>query len=994
MKKTVNVLVVEDSEEDARLAMETLRRAGFDATHRRVQTAAELASALAKCQWDAVISDLQTPTLPGIDALKIFRSADLDIPFILTSSTLIEDIAVSAIKAGASDYIPKDSLDRLAPVLERELEETRMRAAHRQSQRDLIESEERFRSLTALSSDWYWEQDENLRFTYVSAGFKDKYSDALEIWVGRTLWDLPDWNTNWAAHRATIEARAPFHDVELHRFKHNGRVVCASISGEPKFDGEGRFRGYRGVGKDVTERVSHLEDLLRFRTAMDATGDAITLVNRTTLRFVEVNATAAEMLGYTREELLQMDPAQSSATTRDQIERAYDAIIASETRHNLSETQLRRKDGTLLHVESRQHAQRSGAEWIIVSVARDISERKEAEDKLRRLNRLYAMVSSINALVVRVRGRAELFKSACRIAVEQGEFEMAWIGVVDPSELRIVPTAWSGVDEQAMVAIKGLFSASEGTLQGKTLAARAIREKTAFVSNDVQNDESLSFGKRYAESGIRSMAILPLILSERAIGVLVLYTSKVEFFDKAGLRLLTELAGNVAFAVDHIDKQERLDYLAYFDALTGLANRRLFLDRVTQYIRSAADGGHKLALFLIDLEHFKDFNDTLGRPAGDTLLKLVAEWLTENAGEGTVLGRVDADRFVLALPRVTYEAEVARLIERTIAAFQSHPFQVNGVEYRIAAKVGVVLFPDNGEDADTLFNHAEAALKKAKLSGDRYLFYAQKMTEAVAGRLGLENRLRRALEQEEFVLHYQPKVNLASGRLTGAEALIRWNDPRSGQVPPASFIPVLEEIGLIHEVGRWALRKAVEEYQSWRRANLPAVRIAVNVSPVQLRNSGFIAEIEQVIGSFPDAGAGLELEITESLIMENVNYSILTLAAVRAMGITVAIDDFGTGFSSLSYLSRLPVDTLKIDRAFVLAMTAGPEGLALISVIINLAHALKLNVVAEGVEMEEQLRHLRLLNCDEIQGYLFGKAVPAEVFRQRYLHTRALARAG
>jgi EAL domain-containing protein (putative c-di-GMP-specific phosphodiesterase class I) len=228
-------------------------------------------------------------------------------------------------------------------------------------------------------------------------------------------------------------------------------------------------------------------------------------------------------------------------------------------------------------------------------------------------------------------------------------------------------------------------------------------------------------------------------------------------------------------------------------------------------------------------------------------------------------------------------------------------------------------------------------------------------------------------------------VNLASGKLTSAEALIRWNDPRTGLVPPLQFIPILEETGLIHEVGRWALHKAIEEYLRWRAAGLAAVRIAVNVSPLQLRDRGFVAEIAQVIGIHPLAAAGLELEITESVIMGDVKHSIATLQAIRAMGVTIAIDDFGTGFSSLSYLAKLPVDTLKIDRSFVIGMTVGPEGLALVSTVISLAHALKLKVVAEGVETEEQSSLLRLLDCDEMQGFLFSKPLPVEIFETKFL---------
>jgi diguanylate cyclase (GGDEF)-like protein len=401
-------------------------------------------------------------------------------------------------------------------------------------------------------------------------------------------------------------------------------------------------------------------------------------------------------------------------------------------------------------------------------------------------------------------------------------------------------------------------------------------------------------------------------------------------------------------------------------------------------VRTAARDGHPLALFLVDLERFKNINDSLGRDAGDALLKQVAQWLALKVADVNLLARIDADHFAVVLPVVRQEGSVARLLDKAMDAFEEHPFHLEGGVFRVAAKSGVALFPGDGATADVLFRNAEAALKKAKTSGDRYLFYTQQMTEAVAGKLTLENHLREALGKGEFVLHYQPKVNLASGKLTGAEALIRWNDPRTGLVPPGRFIPILEETGMINEVGRWALRKAVEEYLRWLDAGLPAVRIAVNVSPLQLRNRDFTAEVAQAIAIDARAPAGLELEITENLIMEDVKHSIATLRAIRDLGVTIAIDDFGTGFSSLSYLSKLPVDTLKIDRSFVIEMIA-PEARSLVPAIIGLAHSLKLKVVAEGVETEDQSRLLRLLGCDEMQGFLFGKPVPSEAFEARYL---------
>jgi diguanylate cyclase (GGDEF)-like protein len=578
-----------------------------------------------------------------------------------------------------------------------------------------------------------------------------------------------------------------------------------------------------------------------------------------------------------------------------------------------------------------------------------------------------------------------LFSEACRIATDEGGFRMIWIGLVDHALQKIIPVASVGMRDDFMAQIRDSFTLQEGTALSNTMTARAVREAKPAVANNLESNANVLFHRQHFAAGIRSMAVLPLIIGGAVVGVVALYAYETEFFHEGEMKLLTELTGDIAYAIDHIEKQERLDYLAYYDVLTGLANRALFLERTAQYIRGAASGRRKLALFLIDLERFKNINDSLGRPAGDLLLKQVAQWLTRAVGDANLLARVDADHFGVVLPDIRHMRDAMRLLKKTMLAFLSHPFQLNDAVFRIAAKVGVAVCPNDGTDADTLFKNAESALKKAKLSGDKYLSYSQHMTVADAGRLTLENQLRQALERREFVLYYQPKMNLLSGQVTGAEALLRWNDPLTGLVSPNRIIPILEETGLMHDVGRWALNEAVASYRRWRDAGLQAVCIAVNVSPMQLRNRGFVAEIRNAIAGDPLAAAGLELEITESLIMEDVRASIGSLRAVRELGVRIAIDDFGTGFSSLSYLGRLPVHTLKIDRSFVIDMGAGPEGLALVSTIINLAHSMKLNVVAEGVETEEQSRLLRLLNCDEIQGYWFGHPVPRDVFEAKYL---------
>jgi diguanylate cyclase (GGDEF)-like protein/PAS domain S-box-containing protein len=728
------------------------------------------------------------------------------------------------------------------------------------------------------------------------------------------------------------------------------------------------------------------EALLRFAAAMDASSDAIYLVDRASMGFIYVNQAACLSQARTRDELLALSPAQVFAMPPAALERVYDKLIAGGAGAEPEEVLARGRDNARAWTELRRHAQCSGERWTIVTLVRDITARKEAETGIIHLNRVLAVLSGINALIVRVRSRHELFAEACRIATEQGGFPMIWIGMVDRAAMKIVPVASMGMTEEYLEFVREKLSLHA---LGDSLTALAVRERRPVWANDLEVNSTAIFRAQLMDAGIRSMAVFPLMIVEEVVGVVAWYAAETEFFHSSELKLLTELTGEIAYAIDHIGKQERLDYIAYYDVLTGLANRSLFLERTEQYIRSAGAGRRKLALFLIDLERFKNINDSLGRPAGDALLCQVAQWMIGHVGDANLVARVGPDHFGVVLPDIQRVEGVGRALDRTLQAFLGHAFIVAESVLRISVKVGVALYPEDGTDADTLFKNAESALKGAKSTGARYLCYAEEMTASMAGRLSLENRLRQALERGEFVLHYQPKVNLASGVMTGAEALLRWNDPLTGLVPPNRFIPILEETGLIHEVGQWALQEAVADYRRWRETGLNAVRISVNVSPQQLRNHGFVSEIQRALGADATAASGLELEITESVIMEDVRFSIASLRAIRALGVGIAIDDFGTGFSSLSYLARLPVHTLKIDRSFVIDMTLSSDGLALVSAIINLAHSLKLNVVAEGVETEEQSRLLRLLNCDEMQGFLFSRPLPRESFERKYLTGKA-----
>jgi diguanylate cyclase (GGDEF)-like protein/PAS domain S-box-containing protein len=729
----------------------------------------------------------------------------------------------------------------------------------------LRESEARFRSLTALSADWYWEQDENLRFVDIG---DDAPSSVRAHRVGKTRWDnaTDGDEPKWAAHRAQLEKRLPFRDFEYSRTSLDGVLRHVSVSGLPIFDAGGAFKGYRGVG-------------------------------------------------------------------------------------------------------------------------RDISERQAAEAKIRSLNRVYAVLSGINAAIVRIRDRDQLFREACRVAVEQGGFRMAWIGLLDRQRELVRPVASAGaVGDFFDTAPLAVVEARPG---GHGLVGRALREVESMVSNDIAGDPQRLMKQECAQRGIHSLAVLPLVVAGEPQGVLALYAGEAGFFDAQEMKLLEELAGDIAFAIENIQKAEKIDHLAYYDALTGLANRALLHERLAQELRALGEG-RRFALFVLNIDRFKEVNDAYGRHSGDRVLRKVAQRLREVLGDAASLARTGADTFAVLVPEPANEGEMARLAGRLLAAVFDRPIRIAGGEVRAAGRIGIAAFPDDARDGDALFHRAEAAMKKAKALGERYFFYTRGMSERIAEKLALEGQLRRALENDEFVLHYQPKVSTATRALTGMEALIRWRSPALGLVPPMQFIPLMEETGLILEAGAWALRRAALDHKAWTERGLKPPRVAVNVSPIQLRQRDFVERVEQAImeGVAP---VGIDLEITESLVMQDVAMSIERLARLRSLGVKIAIDDFGTGYSSLAYLARLPVQTLKIDRSFIVSMLEKAETLTLVETIVGLAHSLRLTVVAEGVDSNEQAARLRELGCDEMQGYLFSKPVPFDAMTSLLERTSLVA---
>jgi diguanylate cyclase (GGDEF)-like protein len=443
------------------------------------------------------------------------------------------------------------------------------------------------------------------------------------------------------------------------------------------------------------------------------------------------------------------------------------------------------------------------------------------------------------------------------------------------------------------------------------------------------------------------------------------------------------LLRSMQYSIERKRYQVQLEHQANYDALTGLPNRNLLHDRLRQAVYSQRSP-RNIAVVFMDLDHFKFVNDSLGHGTGDKLLKSMGERLRAVLREGDTVGRVGGDEFVLILNDQSNEEVIFRAMQR-ISAKVSEPIMIDGKELYVTCSAGISLYPQDGRDVDTLLKNADAAMYRAKEHGrNNFQFYTSEMNERVNERLSLEAALRRALERREFLLYYQQKIDLRSGAIIGAEALVRWNHPEWALVRPARFVPLAEETGLIVPLGEWVLHEACRQAREWLDQGLGPGVVSVNLSVRQFRQEGLVRTVSRILEETRLDPSQLEMELTESMVMQNVESAIATLQGLKSLGVALSVDDFGTGYSSLSYLKQLPFDTLKIDRSFVRDIGAGedPDEGAIAQAIISLGHSLRLKVIAEGVETDAQVRFLKRHGCDEVQGFLYGEPVAPEDYAQ------------
>jgi diguanylate cyclase (GGDEF)-like protein len=612
-----------------------------------------------------------------------------------------------------------------------------------------------------------------------------------------------------------------------------------------------------------------------------------------------------------------------------------------------------------------------------------VDEKQKTEEQKERLTRMFAALSATNEAIMRAKSRPQLFEMVCEAAANGGKFTSTTISMANRDSDFFDVAAVAGPTAETSRNVRVSISAARP--EGRGLSGIAFRSRQPCISNDYLADQGASaFHAVIRGDGAKSGAAFPLLIRGQAVGVMLFLSAEKDTFTPEFTELLQRLADNVSFALENFDRADektkadaRIEYLASHDSLTTLPNREMFNGLLHQAIEAACRHQRRFAVLFIDLDRFKVINDSLGHDAGDILLVEIANRLRQTLRSKDVVARLGGDEFVVILEETAESHDVDRIASNLLYVL-SQPLQLSGHECHTTASIGIAMYPTDGSDVQTLTKNADMAMYLAKEDGKNgFRFFTKEVKTQSIERLTLESALRRALERDQFALHYQPKVDMATGQITGVEALLRWTHPDLGVLPPAQFIPLAEETGLIVPIGRWVLKEACAQNMAWQRRGLQPVSMAVNLSPRQFVDEHLLQDIDEALATSGMPAVLLQLEVTESMVMRNVSRAVRVLDAIQRRGIRLAIDDFGTGYSSMSLMKQFPIDTIKIDRSFVRDLPDDSEDRAIAQAIISMGKALGLTVVAEGVETTEQEIFLRDHACDEMQGFLFSKPLPA-----------------
>lgn len=804
---------------------------------------------------------------------------------------------------------------------------------------------------------------------------------------------------------ALQEARPYAIDYAILRPDGSRAVIHSEV--EVRKDADGRAMELFGVTQDITAQhqaeISLRASESRWRSMAGAALDGVILIDERG-RLIYWNQAAQEIFGYQGQNVLGKDLHELLAPRR--YHAAYREGFAKFTRVGSGpvigkrlELQARHRHGHEFPIELSLAAVAQDERWQAIGIVRDITERKQAEKALQRANRALRAITVCNESLVRAVDEQALLSQICEAIVDVGGYRLAWVGFPQQDEEKSFRIAAHAGDDRGY--LQRLRVGWGDDVYGHGPAGEAFRRNAPYAVHDVGSDPAFRPWRELAsEREMLSVVGLPLGSNGSSLGVLVIYAREVQVFDDQEMALLEQLANDLAYGIqerrtrhEHRKLATELDYLAHHDPLTGLLNRARLMQLTEDRLQEARQDFIGIALLFLDLDRFKLVNDHLGHAVGDDLLRQVAARLQGCLGQSDVVARTGGDEFVIqmtvrrepgcegacAADRVRLRAaSLAQHIQATMAG----PFRVSGEEHYVEVSIGISCYPEHARTAAELYRNADSAMFAVKEKGrNGYAFFDQSLLSQQAQRFSLESRLHKAVENKEFILHYQPVVELSTGRIVAAEALIRWPQADGRLLPPAEFIPLAEELRLVIPLGEWVVGEVCRRLQAWRK-DFPELRIAVNLSPIQARDEDAVGRLLAIVEQAVLSPGALEMEITETAMVSEPLVLEQALKRISAHGLEVALDDFGTGYSSMSRLKQLPVQTLKIDKSFVDGLPDDPNDASIVEAIINMGHGLGLRCLGEGIEIPEQWHSLLALGCELGQGYHFSRPLPAEAFEQ------------
>lgn len=979
----LRILLLEDRAVDAELVADELQRAGFWAELRRVEDEAAFCAAVDQWAPDVILADWTLPHFSGRAALTIARQRCPAVPFVFVSGQIEESAAIEAMRHGATDYVYKHQLDRLGPTLQRAFDEV-------EAQHALREREETYRSLfnNMLNGFAYcrmlFENGEPRDFVYLTVNPAFERQTGLKDVVGKRVTEVipgirksdPQLFEIYARVALTGQPESCEYYVGALQMWFSISVYC------PKRE------HFVAVFEAITERKLAEIGLRRLNRALRTISRCNEVLVRATdenellqdmcRTIVEVGQHPFAWVGYPEQDAAKSVRAiarfgtddgflDQAAITWADVERGQGptgtAIRTGTTQVNQNFADDPRlapwRDEALKRGYAGSIALPLSDETGTFSALTIYAGEADAFD-VQEVELLTELASDLGYGINSLRIRAERDQALRDLQLAAKVFE-------DSKEGIFITNA-----EKRILAVNRCFTTITGYRESEVLGHKpslidSERHDASFIDNLWASVDQGGHWMGEVWNRRKGGEVFPVLQSVSAVR------------DEGGV--LTHYVAILSDISERKESEERIRYLTQHDALTGLANRTLLTDRLEQAIAYARRTGRLVGVMLLDLDCFKLINDSLGHATGDLLLKQVADRLSGHTRAGDTVARLGGDEFMLVLSDIGTENDLASLARHLVGALTA-PMTVDGKDVTMTASLGVALFPRDGEVAAALLQNADAAMYRAKELGRNTIqFYAPEMNARMLERFELESGLRRAIERCEFVLQYQPKVELIQGQVIGAEALIRWCHPALGMVSPGDFIPLAEETGLIIPIGDWVIETACRQLKSWHNQGFSDLAVSVNLSARQFQQENLVDFVAGVLAANDLQAQYLELEVTESAVMRNPEQTIDTLQRLKKLGVHISLDDFGTGYSSLNYLKRFPIDVLKIDQSFVRDITSDPGDAAIANAVISLAHNLKHKVIAEGTETEAQVAFLRRNHCDQIQGYCFSRPLPVEEFQ-------------